>query len=54
LNAEEFARRGWSKSDVPLPLGARAPADRAGAACGWYEQFRKMERDAGRYPLRTT
>ncbi len=53
-NAEEFARRGWSKDDVRRYLwehARRAVADVR--ACGVvHEQFRKMERDAGRYPAR--
>ncbi|MBI4608707.1 MAG: hypothetical protein HY726_06860 [Candidatus Rokubacteria bacterium] len=54
LNAEEFARRGWSKGDVRLYLWEHARRSvRDVRACGLvHEQFRKMERDAGRYPLR--
>jgi hypothetical protein len=54
LNAEEFAKRGWSKDDVRRYLWehARRPV-REVRACGVvHEQFRRMERDAGRYPLR--
>ena len=54
LNAEEFAKRGWSKQDVRLYLWehARRPLSDVRACGVVHEQFRKMERDAGRYPLR--
>ena len=54
LNAEEFARRGWSKTDVRRYLWehARRPIAEVRACGVVHEQFRKMERDAGRYPLR--
>ncbi len=54
LNAEEFAKRGWSKQDVRMYLWEHARRPLAEVrACGIvHEQFRKMERDAGRYPLR--
>jgi hypothetical protein len=54
LNPEEFARRGWAKDDVRLYLWEHARRSLADVrACGViHEQFRKMERDAGRYPLR--
>jgi hypothetical protein len=54
LNAEEFARRGWSKQDVRLYLWehARRPLTDVRACGVVHEQFRQMERDAGRYPLR--
>jgi hypothetical protein len=54
LNAEEFARRGWSKDDVRRYLWEHARRTAADVrACGAViEQFRQMERDAGRYPLR--
>jgi hypothetical protein len=54
LNAEEFAKRGWSKQDVRMYLWehARRPLAEVRACGVIHEQFRKMERDAGRYPLR--
>jgi hypothetical protein len=54
LNAEEFAKRGWSKTDVRRYLWehARRPIEQVRACGVVHEQFRKMERDAGRYPLR--
>jgi hypothetical protein len=54
LNAEEFARRGWTKEDVRHYLWehARRPLRDVRASGMVHEQFRKMERDAGRYPLR--
>src|SRR5258705_4157052 len=54
LNAEEFAKRGWSKTDVRRYLWehARRPIAQVRACGVVHEQFRKMERDAGRYPLR--
>src|SRR6266480_4901108 len=54
LNAEEFARRGWSKQDVRAYLWEHTRRTLADVrACGAvHEQFRKMERDAGRYPHR--
>ena len=54
LNAEEFAKRGWSKTDVRRYLWehARRPIGDVRACGVVHEQFRKMERDAGRYPLR--
>jgi hypothetical protein len=54
LNAEEFARRGWCKDDVRRYLWEHARRTAADVrACGAViEQFRQMERDAGRYPLR--
>jgi len=54
LNAEEFAKRGWSKDDVRNYLWEHARRPIADVrACGVvHEQFRKMERDAGRYPHR--
>lgn len=54
LNAEEFARRGWSKADVRAYLWEHARRRLADVrACGTvHEQFRLMERDAGRYPPR--
>jgi len=54
LNAEEFARRGWSKQDVRDYLWEHARRRLADVrACGVvHEQFRQMERDAGRYPRR--
>jgi hypothetical protein len=54
LNAEEFAKRGWSKTDVRRYLWehARRPIAEVRACGVVHEQFRKMERDAGRYPLR--
>lgn len=54
LNAEEFATRGWSKRDVRRYLWEHARRSLAEVrACGTvHEQFRKMERDGGRYPLR--
>ena len=54
LNAEEFAKRGWSKTDVRRYLWehARRPIGQVRACGVVHEQFRKMERAAGRYPLR--
>jgi hypothetical protein len=54
LNAEEFARRGWSKPDIRQYLWEHARRRLADVrACGVvHEQFRRMERDAGRYPAR--
>jgi hypothetical protein len=54
LNAEEFARRGWSKADVRNYLWEQARRPLAAVrACGTvHEQFRQMEREAGRYPHR--
>jgi hypothetical protein len=54
LNAEEFARRGWSKDDVRNYLWehARRPLAEVRACGATHEQFRRMERDAGRYPRR--
>jgi hypothetical protein len=54
LNAEEFAKRGWSKRDVRQYLWEHARRSIGDVrACGIvHEQFRKMEQDAGRYPLR--
>jgi hypothetical protein len=54
LNAEEFAKRGWSKDDVRLYLWENARRSvRDVRACGAvHDQFRKMEIDAGRYPPR--
>jgi len=54
LNAEEFAKRGWTKGDVRQYLWEHARRSIGDVrACGVvHEQFRKMERDAGRYPLR--
>jgi hypothetical protein len=54
LNAEEFARRGWSKQDVRQYLWehARRPLAEVRACGVVHEQFRQMERDAGRYPHR--
>jgi hypothetical protein len=54
LNAEEFAKRGWTKNDVRNYLWehARRPIGDVRACGVVHEQFRKMERDAGRYPLR--
>jgi hypothetical protein len=54
LNAEEFAKRGWSKDDVRRYLWEHARRPLADVrACGVvHEQFRKMEIDAGRYPPR--
>ena len=56
LNAEEFAKRGWTKQDVRHYLWEHARRPLADVrACGVvHEQFRKMERDAGRYPCATT
>jgi hypothetical protein len=54
LNAEEFAKRGFTKDDVRRYLwenARRALGDVR--ACGVvHDQFRKMEIDAGRYPPR--
>jgi hypothetical protein len=54
LNAEEFAKRGWSKADVRQYLWENARRTVADVrACGVvHEQFRRMEIDAGRYPRR--
>jgi hypothetical protein len=54
INAEEFHRRGWSKEDVRQYLWehARRPIGDVRACGVVHEQFRKMEQDAGRYPLR--
>jgi hypothetical protein len=54
LNAEEFAKRGWKKGDVRQYLWEHARRSIGDVrACGVvHEQFRKMEQDAGRYPLR--
>ena len=54
LNAEEFAKRGWSKTDIRQYLWEHARRRLADVrACGVvHEQFRQMERDAGRYPHR--
>ena len=54
LNAEEFARRGFAKADVRAYLWEHARRSaRDVRACGAvHEQFRRMEREAGRYPAR--
>jgi hypothetical protein len=54
INVEEFAKRGWTKRDVRQYLWEHARRPIADVrACGVvHEQFRRMERDAGRYPLR--
>jgi hypothetical protein len=54
LNAEEFARRGFAKADVRAYLWEHARRSlRDVRACGVvHEQFRRMEREAGRYPAR--
>jgi hypothetical protein len=54
INAEEFARRGWSKQDVRMYLWehARRPLADVRACGAIHAQFRQMEREAGRYPLR--
>src|SRR5207253_893943 len=54
LNAEEFARRGWSKGSIRQHLWEHARRSAAEVrACGEvHEQFRRMEREAGRYPSR--
>jgi hypothetical protein len=54
LNAEEFARRGWSKGGIRQHLWEHARRSAAEVrACGEvHEQFRRMEREAGRYPPR--
>ena len=54
LNAEEFAKRGFSKSDVRQYLWEHERRSaRDVRACGVvHEQFRRMEIDAGRYPPR--
>ncbi len=54
FNAEEFARRGWSKDDVRAYLWEHARRSVADVkACGVVpDQFRRTEIDAGRYPRR--
>ncbi len=54
LNAEEFASRGWTKAAVRSSLWEHPRRSVAEVrACGAvHEQFRRMERAAGRYPRR--
>jgi hypothetical protein len=54
LNAEEFAKRGWSKNDVRQYLWENARRKLSDVqACGVvHEQFRKAQQEVGRYPSR--
>ena len=54
LNAEEFAKRGWSKQDVRLYLWENARRRLSDIrACGVVtDQFRKAQQDVGLYPAR--
>ncbi len=54
INAEEFAKRGWSKQDVRLYLWehARRPIGDVSACGAATDQVKVTEREAGRYPLR--
>jgi len=56
VNAEEFARRGWSKDDIRMYLWehARRPLTELKLCGATHEQFRSAERTAGRLPLRHT
>lgn len=54
LNAQEFAKRNWSKQDVRMYLWENARRDLAELrACGdSYNEFRQAQEDTGHYPHR--